>query len=52
MDSDMIVFSGNGNKELAARISQHLDMPLGAARVDGSGARGGRTAHGRPDERR
>jgi ribose-phosphate pyrophosphokinase len=34
MDSDMIVFSGNGNKELAARISQHLDMPLGAARVD------------------
>ncbi len=34
MDSDMIVFSGNGNRELSERISQHLDMPLGEARVD------------------
>ncbi len=34
MDSDMIVFSGNGNRELSRRISQHLDMPLGEARVD------------------
>ncbi len=34
MDSDIIVFSGNGNQELSKKICQHLDMPSGAARVD------------------
>jgi ribose-phosphate pyrophosphokinase len=34
MDSDMIVFSGNGNRELSLKISQSLDMALGEARVD------------------
>lgn len=34
MDSDMIVFSGNGNRELSVRIGLHLDMALGEARVD------------------
>ncbi|MES2745395.1 MAG: ribose-phosphate pyrophosphokinase [Bdellovibrionota bacterium] len=30
----MIVFSGNGNRELSLKISQSLDMALGEARVD------------------
>lgn len=34
MESDMIVFSGNANKELANKICQHLDIELGHARVD------------------
>lgn len=34
MDSDIIVFSGNANRELSERICQHLDMKLGEARVD------------------
>ncbi len=34
MDSEMIVFSGNGNQELARKICQHLDIASGAARVD------------------
>lgn len=34
MDSDMIVFSGNANKELAVKICRHLDINLGEARVD------------------
>lgn len=34
MDNDMIVFSGNANKELAHKICGHLDIELGHARVD------------------
>lgn len=34
MDNDMIVFSGNANKELAVKICRHLDVNLGEARVD------------------
>lgn len=34
MDNDMIVFSGNANRELANRIVEHLDIELGHARVD------------------
>ena len=34
MESDMILFSGNANKELASKICQHLDIELGHARVD------------------
>jgi len=33
MDSDLILFSGNANQALAKKISQHLDVPLGAAQV-------------------
>jgi ribose-phosphate pyrophosphokinase len=34
MDNDMIVFSGNANKELAHKICGYLDIELGHARVD------------------
>ena len=34
MESDMILFSGNANRELANKICQHLDIELGQARVD------------------
>lgn len=34
MDSDMIVFSGNANRELSLRIVKDLDLRLGEARVD------------------
>ena len=31
--SDLMVFTGNANPELARTIAQHLDMPLGIASV-------------------
>jgi ribose-phosphate pyrophosphokinase len=34
MDSDMIVFSGNANHDLAVKICRHLDVNLGEARVE------------------
>ncbi len=34
MENDLIVFSGNANRDLAVKICDHLDMHLGEARVD------------------
>ena len=33
MNGDLIVFSGNANKELASKICEYLDIPLGRATV-------------------
>jgi len=32
-DSDMMVFTGNANPELAKKIADHLNVPLGKASV-------------------
>jgi ribose-phosphate pyrophosphokinase len=33
MESELLIFSGNANPELAYKISQYLDTPLGAATI-------------------
>ena len=33
MDSELLVFSGNANPQLAKRICEWLDVPLGTALI-------------------